>query len=61
MYVPEVDPLEGGPDDEQVETSARIHRTQARGGRYRAAIRMSEVEGASRPYVDKSWRLVPRP
>ncbi len=53
--------LEGGPDEEQVEMSARTFRTRARGGRYRAAIRMSEIRGQGQPYVDKSWRLEPRP
>jgi predicted AlkP superfamily pyrophosphatase or phosphodiesterase len=53
--------LESGPDEEQLETGARTYRTEARGGRYRAAIRVSEVQDAGRPYVDKSWRLAPRP
>jgi len=51
--------LEGGPDEEEVEVESRIFRTQARGGRYRAAVRISTVEGRYR-YVDKSWRVAAR-
>lgn len=52
--------LEGGPDEEEVAVESRIFRTEARGGRYRAAVRISTVEGRYR-YVDTSWRVIRRP
>ena len=55
-----VEALERGPDEEQVGASSTIYRTAARGGRYRAAIRISRVEGAGSAYVDKSWRMAGR-
>jgi hypothetical protein len=44
--------LEGGRDAEQLAVDTRVH-TVERG--YRAAIRVSEVDGHR--YVDKSWRI----
>ncbi len=38
---------------------SRIFRTQARGGRYRAAVRISTVDDRYR-YVDKRWRVAAR-
>jgi predicted AlkP superfamily pyrophosphatase or phosphodiesterase len=47
--------LKGGPDEEQVAVERRVYTTEASGGRYRAAIQVSEVPGQR--YVDKSWRI----
>jgi hypothetical protein len=45
--------LAGGPDPEQVVAETHVHAVAA--GSYRAAVRLSTVEG--RRYVDASWRI----
>lgn len=49
--------FEDGPDEETVDGDSRVLRTSADGGRYRAAIRISELEDGRYRYIDKSWRL----
>jgi len=47
--------LEGGPDEEMVETTMRTFTTSNADGSYRAAVQVSEVLGHR--YLDKAWRL----
>lgn len=44
-------------DEEKIDIETRTYRTEAGGGDYRAAVRVSEVDDGRYRYVDKSWRL----
>jgi arylsulfatase A-like enzyme len=50
-----IEGLKGGPDEGQVRVDTRTFTTNANGGRYQAAIQVSEV--GDQRYIDKSWRI----
>jgi predicted AlkP superfamily pyrophosphatase or phosphodiesterase len=47
----------GGPDERRLKVRTRTFRTAADGGRYRAAVQISELDGQRYRYVDQSRRL----